>query len=514
MKRTSRKIFALLLAAALLIGTLQTAVLAAEGNQAAGVCPTIYVHGFMSESVYTDQNDPSSPEVFPDGAQEILDAIKPALPDIAGALARQDWEAFGDKAAAVALELLSPAFLGEDGEVQNGSGVFFVYPKKEDITPGSTLRFSYDWRADPMDSAAKLNDFVNYVCDAAGVQKVNMFGHSLGGLIMHTYFTLYGTDHVRSVCFNTAAIYGETYTGELMNGDLLISADALTGYLRFLADENDYPVLLDGLVTLLEQSGIAALVERMGNGLLEKIRDTLQRRVMLPLFANWPSIWSMVPDDYVDGAIDYVFNGFYAGEDHSALREKVDAYNTQVRAHREETLLALNEAANVYVISRYGSMSFPLTTSYRNLSDSVIDTKFSSFGATTGRFNEPLPEDYRATVPAGYLSPDGTVDASTCLFPEQTWFVRGLHHSSHPDAMEEMIYTLLYYDGQATVDTFEMYPRFMYYEYQTDTFAPDVSAPAPQFGDRLRAGFREFTALLKDLFDRLLSRLKDAFRIK
>ncbi|MBR3553842.1 MAG: alpha/beta fold hydrolase [Clostridia bacterium] len=514
MKRTSRKIFALLLAALLLIGTLQTAVLAAEGNQAAGVCPTIYVHGFMSESVYTDQNDPSSPEVFPGGAQEILDAVKPALPEIAGALARGDWDTLGDRMAAAAVELLSPAFIGEDGEVENGSGVFFVYPKKEDIRPDSVLRFRYDWRADPMESAAKLNDFVNYVCDTAGTPQVNMYGHSLGGLVMLTYFTLYGTDRVRSVCFDTAAVYGETYTGELMTGDLQISSDALAGYLRFLADENDYPVLLDGLVTMLEKAGVTDLAERLGNGLLEKVRDTLQRRVLAPLFVNWLSIWSMVPDDYVDDAIDYVFNGFYAGEDHSALREKVDAYNTQVRAHREETLLALNENANVYVLSRYGSMSFPLTSSYTNLGDSVIDTKFSSFGATTGRVNEPLPADYRATVPAGYLSPDGTVDASTCLFPEQTWFLRGLHHSSHPDAVEEMIFTLLYYDGQATVDTFEMYPRFMCYDYQTDTFAPDAGAPAPQFGDRLRAGFREFTALLKDLFDRLLSRLKDAFRIK
>ena len=54
-------------------------------------------------------------------------------------------------------------------------------------------------------------------------------GILLGGLVMLTYFTLYGTDRVRSVCFNAAAVYGETYTGELMTGDLQISSDALAG---------------------------------------------------------------------------------------------------------------------------------------------------------------------------------------------------------------------------------------------------------------------------------------------
>lgn len=479
----------------------------AFAEAAAQDVPTIYVHGFMSESIYTDRNNPSSHEVFPDGANEILDAVKAGLPDLVKALMRRDWDAFGDRAAEIANGLLSPAYLGDDGAVHDGSGVFFAYPAPDQIKPGMELRFSYDWRADPMESAAKLNDFVNYVCAATGAEKVNMYGHSLGGVIMLTYFSLYGFEHIRSVCFNTAAIYGETYTGELMTGDLLISSDALKGYLRYLVDENEYPTLLSGLERLLEQSGLVDHVERFGNGLLEKIRDTVQERVMLPLFGNWLSIWSMVPDEYIDDAMAYVFDNWYAGEDHAALREKVEAYNTQVREKREETLRALNESANVYVLSRYGTMSFPLTGSYRNLGDGVIDTKYSSFGATTGRFEEPLSEAYRAGVPAEYISPDGTVDASTCLFPMQTWFLRGLHHSTNSSHLDAMIYTLLRYDGQATVDTFESYPRFLRYNYQDGRLSPDAAASAPQFGDRLHDLLRELKALLQRLTDRLKTAL-------
>ena len=63
----------------------------------------------------------------------------------------------------------------------------------------------------------------------------------------------------------------------------------------------------------------------------------------------------------------------------------------------------------------------------------------------------------------GYISPDDNINAAACMFPEQTWFIRGLTHSAWSDYLDEFTQTLLYHDGQATVETFAEYPRWLLY---------------------------------------------------
>ncbi len=65
------------------------------------------------------------------------------------------------------------------------------------------------------------------------------------------------------------------------------------------------------------------------------------------------------------------------------------------------------------------------------------------------------------SVEAEYVSPENNIDASTCLFPEQTWFIKNLSHSEGSSAFDEMIKVLLYSDGQATVKSYSNYPRYL-----------------------------------------------------
>ena len=504
MKRTG-KILALLLTAALLLSVLPVSAFAQDD---VNVCPIVFIHGFMSAHLVADKDAEGADEIWPPATDAILAAVKENISDISKSLLLRDWPAFGQAVSKAANKILTPLVLGDDGTPLDNSGVYFRYPDPELIAPESELRFTYDWRLDPIEVAAQLNDFINYVCEAAGVPQVNLCAHSLGNVVMLSYFTLYGFEKVRGVCFNAAALYGATYDGELMRGDMIFDSTSLENYLRFLLGDNDYRTLLDGLLTIAKDAGILKLVEKLGNSLLEKEQEILSREVLLPLFGNWLSIWSMVPDDAIDEAMRYVFDELYAGEDHSALREKMEAYNTLVRGKREETLLALNEHANVYVFSRYGSPSFPLTSSFLNLGDGVIDTKYSSFGATTAPYGQQLPASYRETVPAGYLSPDGAVDASTCLFPEQTWFIRDMQHFNTPDNVEVTFKRLLNYDGQATVNTFDDIPRFLLYDVATESLVPDPGVTETTALDRLRSGWNEILLLMKNLLKKIFPNMK------
>jgi hypothetical protein len=72
----------------------------------------------------------------------------------------------------------------------------------------------------------------------------------------------------------------------------------------------------------------------------------------------------------------------------------------------------------------------PLVPTWTNDSDGTVDTKYASVGGTIAPLGETLGEDYVQAVDCGHnhLSADGKVDASTCLFPESTWFIDGQSH--------------------------------------------------------------------------------------
>lgn len=480
------------------------AVLPVSAAETAEACPQIYVHGFMSSTLYENKDDPNSKVIWPPDVDAILADAKEQIPTLVGALLVNNWQKFGDIAIDLVKPYFEPTYLADDGTCPNNSGVYFRYPPAWAIPKNGRVDFDYDWRLDPMKVADDLHDFIEYVREATGAEKVNLSCHSLGGVIVLTYLSKYGHDHVKGVCFNTTAIFGETYTGDLMRGEIVFDADAVDYYLRYALDNNEYEELLTGLISMANKSGLLDLLTHKANGLTRSQKERVIRELLLPMFGNWLTIWSMIPDKDVPDALNNVFNVLCKGEDRSALRTKIDAYNTTVRDKKTATLQALNEDINVYVISRYGYSSIPVTPSFKVLSDGTVDTRYSSFGATTSDYDKTLAKDAIKNVPAEFISPNKQVDASTCLFPAQTWLIRNLKHPTTPASVWQMIDLLLAQDEQATVDTFEQYPRFLAYDEATDTLSPDtaqaVESEQLSFIERLRLFFQQLKQVLEKLF--------------
>ncbi len=483
MKKFALKVISLVLVLAMLFTTGVTAFAETEDYTTDRDCPHIDVHGFMAWDILVDPTDPDSDLAWPPSAKSILKLVAELVLPITKLAKGGDWNAFADDLVPVAEEFFDPVCADFSGEVTNGSGIRFEYPEVDEIEKDSFLQFGYDWRVDPIESAERLNDFIDYVLEASDCEEVTLSCHSLGGVITLTYLTVYGDSKVKSVAFNTTAIYGETYTGELLSGEIILNNTAVKSYLDFAFDGIAVDSLLSMVTELLADAGVIKFVSDYANEILDAIFDQIVLTV-LDVFANWPTIWAMVPDEKLDDAKAYVFDNIYknADIDFSGLIEKVERYDSLVREDKTQTLLDLNKTTNVYVISRYGYSSLPVTPSWSNMGDGVIDTKYNSFGATTAEYNKTLD-----VADTEYLSPDKRVDASTCLFPEQTWFIKNIKHADMAECINVLMEELLYYDGQATVDTFDEYPRYMEYDAQNGTITPDDGLDVLTFWDKLLA---------------------------
>ncbi len=431
-------------------------------------CPRIFVHGFMAYDLYNNAEKSADDRTYPIPSEKmngVLGNIN--VSGIMKNLLKRDYDKFAEDAAVIVDGIFEDLYCDFNGEALNGSGARHEYPKKEEVKKDSTAIFGYDWRTDPLESAKQLDEFINYMLKYSGSKQVVIDCHSLGNVVVTAYFKLYGTEKVKSVVFNSSALYGQTYTGELLTGNVVATKEAVESFLYYVFDGMENEKLMLDIVETVSKLGILGGVCNFANNLVDKVYDKVKFNIV-KLFGNWLTIWAMVPDDMFEEAKEYVFGEVYKDVDCSGLIEKIDNYHNLVGKNKAEILKEVSKTVNVYVLSSYGYTSIPITEAWNNVSDGSIDLKYSSFGGTVAFVGEKLD-----VTESEYVSPDMTVDASTCLFPEQTWFIKGVKHPDMPNVTDKMIDDLLYYDGQATVDTFEQYPRFMKYDIPTGVLSAD-----------------------------------------
>ena len=67
-----------------------------------------------------------------------------------------------------------------------------------------------------------------------------------------------------------------------------------------------------------------------------------------------------------------------------------------------------------------------------------------------------------------YISPDKQIDASTCLFPDYTWFFKGVAHGYYSLAETDHMMTVIDADRQLTVNDFDL-TQFVVFDNRTRT---------------------------------------------
>ncbi len=497
MKTAFKKILCIIICLVLLLSQVSLFAFAAQGGE---TLPHIDIRGFMNAAIYEDMNDPGSNQLWPLNVDDILAAAAKCIPSLTKFAFDKNYEKLTESILPYVNELFRPLMCGTDGNpLIEGSGAYLYYPTREEVLAQPDLSFTYDWRLDPYESAARLKDFVDYLTDELGFGQVVMECHSNGGVVLLTYFSAYGTEKVKSVCFSAAAIFGAGFAGELVKGHMVIDSGGLSEYLLSAFDNNEKAELLTGLMEILNKSGIVFTVANFANGVIRGAHDFLYKKTILPIFGNWLNIWAMVPDADVEEGKKYIYGNLLGdkADEYADFLEKVDYFTENFRYRREENLLAVNESCPVYVFCFYGYTGIPVTDDWATMSDGVLMSKDSSFGAL---FHNPGTVD---TFDQGdYVSPDGKVNGETALFRDQTWYFKNCRHSMTSPYLDKMAKTLLYSDGQADVNTYEEYPQFLINDRLGGGIRPDNGTITINltFFERIAEFFRNLFERIKLLF--------------
>ena len=455
---------------------------AADAPCGCGRTPIVYVKGRTTIYKNTENNLPENKAEtnLSGGTDAVLEAVAHVLPLLSLGLTTGYWKPYCDAMYEEIVPLYDQYAFSDDGDPQNESGIYDRWRLDNNIALARSrgadwhikaangifmYEFQYDMRLDPRVNAAQLNDYIETVREVSGHDKVAIVARCEGTVIANAYFNEYGYDAVESAVIYNSIACGAEIADDMFSNHVTTSPEALNAFINQYLDTTPVMELIKAAVNAAAYNGTL----KLGTGAVEyiynKVAPDLMPRLIRAIFGTCPGWWGMVSADRVEECKAFVLEGNPDGR-YDKLIEKIDGYN----AYKENARGILEEMAaggvRVYIIAKYGNQMYPVIDSLDVLGDGVVSLYKQTFcGATSAGFEKPLPEDYLAQQEAAgmgaYLSADKQVDASTALLPEHTWFLKNLPHDKYPDDFNPYLLQVLRYDGYATTETFENFPRFI-----------------------------------------------------
>ncbi len=454
------------------------------------------------------------------------------LPAIVKGLAINDWD---DLYAGLETEIgkiFADTILDENGNVPNNTGlgqnrIDEMEHKRHNDQKGSKGYYSYndywfryDWRLDPMEIADDFNSYIKDIKASTGCDKVGIAATCLGTNVVMAYVAKYGVDDIQGIAMDGSVVGGAEILSEVVSAEFDVSPPEL---LRVLRDVEGLGMFSLGdfvmeTVEMLVQTGILeGAINTTETLFYDRLIEGATSAVALSTFYTWPNYWACVSSEDYESAKHCVFGeeGSEKREKYAGLIAKLDNYDREVRQRIPELVQEIEDGgANFGVISKYGFQMIPNCESADLVSDQFASVKFSSFGATTTTVYETFSDDYiakrKSEGKGKYISPDKQIDASTCLVPDSTWFIKGSSHSNWTCYEMKILYDVATSDKQITVDDLP-YTQFMVYTKDTDTLVPmteencdteywdaDPEIYRPDsFFEKIAVAFRAFTRWFK-----------------
>ncbi len=401
--------------------------------------------------------------------QIIETAMNIIMPFVLEGLPQDKWDNYGKALYNELAPIWDETQLDGDGNPKYGTGVSKAEIEKWDAIAlkdqGKDGKFSireydfrYDWRLSPYDHVDRLHEYIKTIIKTTGCDKVALVGRCLGGNIITAYLDEYGDEKlVGKVVYDEVMSNGSVVINDIFSGKIKFSDKHIQAYLleseHFgkqdvgidLIGVNDLLLeIAERTLDLLTQTGVADKLYGGVYALYERLYSAFMPAMLQATgIGTWVSYWSSVSDADFDKALDLLFgkDGTESREANAGLIARINEVRTRIVKPRE-----IEGDANLYkkfvneyeveigVIAGYGLVNPPITESSDANGDCTVDTKNSSFGATVAGVFDKLPQEYiDAQIAAGkgkYISPDGKVDASTCLFPETTWIIKNKHHDT------------------------------------------------------------------------------------
>lgn len=445
----------------------------AEGNKLFHI-RTSFQEGFGSD----EENEEDS---------ELMESVANVLmPFLIDGLLNDNWDAYYENLEKEIGELTGDAKLDCNGDPVEGTGIskerqeFLDYAishnkkGKKGYYGLYDYHFWYDWRLDPIENAKALRAYIVDVKEITKSEKVAINASCIGTIVTTAYVKLYGVEDIQGIGYTGSLVNGAEFFSEAISGKFDVNSDAINRALMDCAYLGlfNFDSFINTSIELLLESGVIEFLEGdIRKNIYNKVAKGVTSALALSTLFTYPSYWAAVSADDYEAALLYVFGeeGSEKRQQYAGLITKIENYHKTVRLNLNDIIKSIGDGgANFGAIAKYGFQLVPICESYDVVSDQFVSVNHASFGATTSTIYDTLSDEYIASRNEKYISSDKQIDASTCLYPDSTWFVKNSSHSEYTDFEMKILYDVSTADRQLTVDDFE-WSQFMVYDYDTDT---------------------------------------------
>ena len=369
-----------------------------------------------------------------------------------------NWKIFADKVYGIVEPMYRDLVLDGNGDITNGSHIKPV-PKPVARLGGyglSTYMFTYDSRLDPYENAEMLKDYINEVLRITGKTKVNLIGRCLGTTLVSTYLTEYGCSKVETAIFYASAFNGVQMMDDFFTGNIEFNAKQIQYYLDYgkITSSESYAII-NNAWNIFNALGFTGSGVNTANKVWKKTAPYLHARLVRAIFGTWPGHWAMISADSYEAAKKAVFGDCM--DQYAGLIKKLDRYQKNVMSVWPQTLknMVEKEGLRIAIFSKYNTPLTPLSPEDSQQADGTVELETMSLGAKSAPIGETYSaEEIRELKNRGrgrYLSPDNRVDATDCMFPDYTWFIRDVAHDAYPKTINRLFMDIFHSKTQVTV---------------------------------------------------------------
>lgn len=532
-----KKLVSIILSVILIIGTVVPAFAGDLDGDVRSSVPIIYISGDSNVLAYDNETktfDISNMlSIFKNSEDGNISeaAFNILYPFILKGIVSDDWDDYYDAVYKEISDVYKPIMLDENGDPNTDCGL--PQWQKDDLKRAMTQDradangnyaertywFYYDWRLDPIEIADQLNDYIEGVKKATGHDKVSISVRCLGCNVVLAYIQKYSTKSLKGVGFDVSTSMGADFLSGVLSGEFGIDGNSISRLVTDLSERHDFYTdiirFATSTINLLESVGVIDTLTDVARAkLYSKIEYGIISALARATFMTFPGYWAVVEADDFDKALTYVFGkeGSENRVKYKGLIDKITHYNDTIKKNIYPIMQKLeDDGVNICILSKYGVQMVPCLKDGSILGDEYVSVYNSSFGATTSTLYDTLSDDYiQAQVEKGlgrYISPDKQIDASTCLFPDYTWFLKGVSHGHYTRQEVNLIIKVTDADKQLTVDDFDL-TQFAVYDKATDGVEPMTEEnchneywTADEKVDRPQTEEEKEQSMLKNLFD-------------
>lgn len=481
-----KRFIAILLSVTLILSCGITASAASANSPYTTTLPTVYLEGANAPLATYNEDGTVKDVVYPLelGQDKIMQIVKENIGIFAKAFFTQKWDDFCVMLRDVMSDLMSEIRLDENGKAPNGSTVRRDWRRSG--LPTKTVngkyqidqyKMHYDWRIDPYESADRLHRYIEDVLYVTKAPKVNLLSRCYGVCVAAAYMEKYGGEGVAEWIIYNSAASGATQCSKAFCGEIWLDGDGIERFaqdLTQIADDN-LRALVGAFATMLGKTYGLDIAAWAVNNVYKDIYMQIVPPVLTETYGTFPSYWAMVSENDYEKAKSIVFSGEDSEKWDNFIRI-IDNYHENVKVRLPELIQECRDKGiDVSNVVKYGFQSIPVTPDATLLSDGMAGVEESSMGATVSTLLDTLDDSYiqKATENGTdrYISPDKQIDASTCLLPEKTWFIKNLSHKNFPVSAEELM-SIIFDTSDMTIDTDERFPQYIVYDTQTDKLIP------------------------------------------